>query len=81
MRVALNLESPYASRFFQERMDSLGRAIDRERRTAVRRVDDALNLLAEMLDRSAPRVAPRAHRRGPGQVRLVHRRLREPRRW
>ncbi|MBK6873288.1 MAG: hypothetical protein IPG94_18485 [Kineosporiaceae bacterium] len=59
VRVALNLESQYASRFFQERMDSLGRAIDRERRTAVRRVDDALNLLAEMLDRSAaarPRV-------------------------
>lgn len=51
--LALNLDPDYSSRFFQARMDHLGQQIDRERRTAVRRVDDALQLLVERIEASA----------------------------
>lgn len=48
-RVALGLHPEAQSRFLAERMSWLASAMDRNERTAARRVDDALSLLAERL--------------------------------
>jgi hypothetical protein len=48
-RVALGLHPEAQSRFLSERMTWLANAMDRNQRTAARRVDDALSLLAERL--------------------------------
>ncbi len=50
VRAALNLDPEFRSRFIKGRMAALATAIDRDPRTAVRRVDDAFHLLAELLD-------------------------------
>ena len=65
VHVALNFDPDCRFRFFQDRMDCLGHLIHRERRTAVRRVDDAFQLLAELLDATPPAQRP-ASRFAPG---------------
>lgn len=57
VRAALNLDPEFRSRFIKGRMAALAAAIDRDPRTALRRVDDAFHLLAELLD-----ATPTAHR-------------------
>ena len=58
VKAAYGLPPASQSHFLRERMEWLGRELGRDARTAVRRVEAGLRLLAESLAASAPEVVP-----------------------
>lgn len=54
IRAALALDAAVTDRFLKDRVDRYARDIDRDPRTAKRRVEEGLRLLAELIARSQP---------------------------